>query len=61
MAVVELSVDEEQEPTATRAHEKNYDPQTEDRTESHPLDVSRVRRLDVDAVLARSLAKVASE
>jgi hypothetical protein len=45
----------------TRAAIEDYDAKADERIIPDPTPVSKSRHLDVDAVLARSLAKVVSE
>ena len=62
MAIPDSRVDEEEQVAEARVQAPTaHESEDEERTDSGSLQVSRGRRLDVDAVLARSLAKVVSE
>ena len=62
MPIADPEVDEEEPVTKDYPREPTaYGSKSAEQSESGSLQVSRVRRLDVDAVLARSLAKVVSE
>lgn len=62
MPIADPEVDEEKPVPQNYAREPTaFGSKSAEQTDSGPLQVARVRRLDVDAVLARSLAKVVSE
>lgn len=63
MATANLILIKDEQTTQNRARAaiERYSVKSDERVEPIPRPVSHPRHLDVDAVLARSLAKVASE